>query len=148
MPHANHKGPLLTCPECAELFDATDPRKVFCCNPCKRAWNNRMLKRGAPLMLLLQAWRQGRHKKGDGAAKFAFTELCIAIDEASAEDRAAGRPPALEVLRNRYRRQGLGGIEAAAKRTPKGQAGNGPNRGSATEPRQSTPRQAARPTAS
>jgi hypothetical protein len=129
MPAPNHKSPLVTCPECGDLFELTDPRKVFCCNEHKRAWNNRMLGRGGALMLLMQAWRQGRHKKGDGAAKYAFTELCIAIDEASAEDRAAGRPPALEVLRNRYRRQGLGGIEAAA---PKGKAsravGSDPNR--------------------
>ena len=119
--------PVAVCPECGARFAASHPLYTFCTPAHKRAWNNRMLARGGSLMLLMQAWRQGRHKKGDGAAKYAFTELCIAIDEASAEDRAAGRPPALEVLRNRYRRQGLGGIEAAPRGKRPTAIGSGPN---------------------
>jgi hypothetical protein len=64
--------------------------------------------RFAPLGIMAQAWRQGRHKRGgDDVAKFAFGEFCNAVDKLNAEDREAGRTPALEVLRGRYRRQGI-----------------------------------------
>ena len=107
--------PVALCPECGARFVTSHPLYTFCTPAHKRAWNNRMLKRGGSLMLLMQAWRQGRHKKGDPLPAYALALLCAAIDEASAEDRAARRPSALEVLRNRYRTQGLGGIEAAPK---------------------------------
>ena len=115
---------VITLPECPECGNPiTYERKptganqakrgvmpVFCCPAHKRAWNNRQATRAAPLMLLMQVWRKGRHKKGSKAAKVAFTELCLAIDKATAEDVAAGRPPAIEVYEARLRRQGRGGL--------------------------------------
>jgi hypothetical protein len=109
------------CPECGERIEfdrqpdgANHARRgvtpVFCTPEHKRAWNNRQMSRAAPLMLLMQVWRKGRHKKGSKAAKIAFTELCLAIDAATSEDMAAGRPPAIEVYEARLRRQGLGGM--------------------------------------
>lgn len=91
------------CPECSQ---AISPNRVFCSSDCKRVWNNRLLKEGGSLMLLAKAWRQGRNKK-NGVSKNAFTEFCLAVDRSNAEDRAAGRMKAIDVLENRYRRMGL-----------------------------------------
>ncbi len=102
------KKPLRACPECGVRFPVTDQRRLFCSQAHKRTWNNRQLSRAQPLMILLQAWRQGRHRKADPTAKQAFTDLCLAVDKANAEDRLAGRPPAIRLLENRYRRLGLG----------------------------------------
>lgn len=65
------------------------------------------MKDAAPLLILMQAWRQGRHKKGDPVAKFAFSELCVQVDRLTAADRESGRASALDLLRARYRRQGV-----------------------------------------
>lgn len=92
-------------------FPLDDPRKVFCCPAHKKAYHNRDLAVGGSLVILAKAWRQGRHRKADPlmreAAKYAFSEFCLALDRATADDRASGRAPALEVLTGRYRRQGI-----------------------------------------
>lgn len=111
MPSSAPKISPAPCPECGERFTSTDPRRLFCTNEHKRAWNNRQMTRFAPLGILAQAWRQGRHKKGgDESAKFAFAEFCNAVDRFNAEDKEAGRTAALEVLRGRYRRHRMLGI--------------------------------------
>jgi hypothetical protein len=98
------------CPECGVQHEPAHVLAVFCCAEHKRAWNNRMLKRGAPLMLQLLAWRRSRHLKGDPIGKIALTELCLELDRIIAEDRAAGRPDPAELLKKRMRRQGLGAL--------------------------------------
>lgn len=105
MPPNGSKTRRAPCPECMGAMDDKDLRAVFCCEEHKRAYHNRDLAGGA-LIILAKAWRQGRHKKGgDPTAKFAFAEFCNALDRLNAEDKAAGRQPALETLRARYRRQ-------------------------------------------
>lgn len=101
------KTPPATCPECGVSIRHKDPRRLFCTAEHKNAWNDRNKARGGSLVILLQAWRQGRHRKGDQTKGYALTELCLAVDRMSAEDKAAGRPAALDVLKGRYRRQGL-----------------------------------------
>ena len=101
------KIPARVCPECGETFTPSDPRRLFCTPAHARAWNNLQISRGASLVPLLQAWRQGRHVKGgDEAAKMAFAEAVRLLDSYTAADREAGRQPALKVVRSRYRRAG------------------------------------------
>jgi hypothetical protein len=107
------------CPECGVAHKPAHPLAVFCSAEHKRAWNNRMLKRGAPLMLELLAWRKSRHLKGDPIGRIAFTDLCLALDKMIAEDKAAGRPEPTDLLKRRMRRQGLGGL---LKAEPKAKA--------------------------
>lgn len=97
----------LACPECTETFKPTDMRQFFCSTKCRRDYFNRDVKDAAPLMILMKAWRQGRHTKDPkmkAVAKEAFTLLCLAADEANAKDKAAGRTWALDMLRMRYQR--------------------------------------------
>lgn len=94
------------CPECVEPFMG-HPNKVFCTREHKRAWFNRDLKDGAPLNVLGKAWRLGRHKRGSDTAKRAFIDLCNEWDRMNAEDRRAGRVSALDIMTDRYQRQGL-----------------------------------------
>lgn len=101
------------CPECGKRFvyiraGRPGAAPLFCTPEHKKAYFNRDNSL-ATHIILAKAWRQGRHKKGgDAVAKYAFAEFCIAIDAANAADKAAGRLPALEVLRARYKRQGIG----------------------------------------
>lgn len=103
------------CPECGVRFtfplNKGGSPKRYCTPEHKRTWENRQLSRGMGLVILAQAWRQGRNRRGSKAAKWAFTDLCLALDRMSAEDREAGRLPALDVLTERLRAEGLLGIK-------------------------------------
>ena len=110
MPHGPLNTALPRCPECGETFRADDPRRKYCTPEHKRAWENRQLVRGQGLVVLAQAWRQGRHRKGSVAAKWALNEFCLTLDRYSAEDTAAGRMRALDVLETRLRAQRLLGL--------------------------------------
>ena len=62
----------------------------------------------APLAIYAQAWRQARNRKGgDVAANYGFAIMCSELDRFNAEDREAGRAPMLDVLRQRYKLQGV-----------------------------------------
>lgn len=104
------------CPECMTPFRGHIMR-IFCTEAHKRAWNNRQLGRGAPLVTLAMAWRQGkdvaRADKGTPSekakarkevAKLAFIDFCNELDRLAQEDRAAGRLPALTIVEDRARR--------------------------------------------
>ncbi len=104
------KTPKRRCSECGKSFTLVHKAGAaqrYCSPEHKRAWENRQLARGQKVVTLAQAWRQGRHRKGSEAAKQAFTELCLAVDRMSAEDREAGRVRALDILADRYREQGI-----------------------------------------
>lgn len=99
-----------SCTDCGGEFKTQDLRKLFCSTACKTAKGNRDTVRGKPLMVLAQAWRQGRSTKDPvkkRAARVAFSELCRMLDACNAEDAAAGRRPALEQLAARHRRDGI-----------------------------------------
>lgn len=99
------------CPECGEMFPYSG-KKVFCTTEHRVEWNNRMLSRGGALVPYAMAWRQSRNRKGKKEfARYVLNEFCLALDRYSAEDREAGRPPAIEVLESRFRGDGLGMVE-------------------------------------
>lgn len=101
------------CPECSTPFPVIPTKgglpQRYCTPEHKRAWENRQLSRGQGIVTLAQAWRQGRHKRGSEAAKYAFTEFCLALDRFTAEDKLAGRPRALDVYADRMRAEGIDG---------------------------------------
>lgn len=101
------RNPPRMCPECRATFSPKDNRCTFCCEEHRRVYHNRDLSLGGPNMILAKAWRLGRHKKGNAVAKNAFVDFCTALDAANAADKEAGRMPAIKVLENRYRAQGL-----------------------------------------
>lgn len=107
MPQEPAKTPQRRCPECAKLFPLTDLRRRYCTPEHKRAWENRQTGRGQGPVFMAMAWRQGRHRKGSEAAKWAFSEFCIALDRMSAEDKASGRMSALDILTDRMRADGI-----------------------------------------
>lgn len=100
------------CPECAAPFPVI-PTKGGCpqryCTPeHKRTWENRQLSRGQGMVILAQAWQEGRHRKsGKEFRGWVLSELCTVINRYSAEDKAAGRLPALDILKDRHRADGI-----------------------------------------
>lgn len=104
------KIPSRRCQECGAPFPI-DPKKGgspqrYCTPEHKRAWENRQLARGQGLVVLAQAWRQGRHRKKSDIAKWALNEFATALDRMSAEDKATGRMSALDILADRHRSEG------------------------------------------
>lgn len=103
------------CPECGKINFFQQSQALFCppvegqnSQSCKRAWNNRNTVQGGPLVPLLKAWRKSRHApKGDPIGSIVFTDICLALDRMIAEDKAAGRPGPLAIMRQRYLSQGL-----------------------------------------
>lgn len=98
------------CPECSAVFWPDDIRRRFCSPEHKRAWENRQTGRGQGLVILAQAWRQGRNKKGNVAAKWALNEFANLLDQMTRDDKASGRMPALMVLEARLKSEGLLGL--------------------------------------
>ncbi len=102
------------CQECSTPFPI-DPKKGgspqrYCSPEHKRAWENRQLSRGMGLVVLAQARRQGRHRKKSEVAKWALNEFATQLDRMSAEDKAAGRMAALDILTDRHRADGTLGV--------------------------------------
>lgn len=114
------------CPECGIEFVATHQRQSFCCVAHKGKFHDRTKSRGQLLVTLGQAWRGGRDlgrsktpnadRLADIEARdWAFQELCKLLDEFNAEDREAGRPGAVRVIR-RQRAMGLRQDATSTKR--------------------------------
>src|ERR1700743_1001932 len=102
--------PIGRCPECGVAFtmrEGKGAKPLFCTRKHQAAYNTRQASEGKPLVLLVKAWRQGRHKRGSEAAKWALGEFCLMADRLNAEDRKAGRQDALRVLERRHRREGI-----------------------------------------
>lgn len=92
------------CPECGSSFEQKHARQLYCTKPHQIAFNNRQLARGQALVGLGQAWRLGRNTSrpaAKAAAAKAFNALCRLLDDYNAEDMAAGRAQALQLLRVR-----------------------------------------------
>jgi hypothetical protein len=67
------------------------------------------------LVILAQAWQEARHRKGSKEFRgWVLSEMCTVINRYSAEDKAAGRLPALDILKDRHR--GEGTLERVLKR--------------------------------
>lgn len=52
-----------TCPECATTFTPRREHGRFCQPACAKAWNNRNVAQGGPMVQLVKAWLQTRHAK-------------------------------------------------------------------------------------
>lgn len=80
------------CPECGGKVERRSPKgpfPKFCSDAHKRAYGNRLLAQGLPVIGLLKAWRMDR---GSGEiAQKAFSQVCAILDEMNAVDIAAGR---------------------------------------------------------
>lgn len=80
------------CPECGGAVtrrSAKGPFPTFCSKEHKRAYGNRLLAQGLPVIGLLKAWRIDR---GTGEiAQKAFSQVCTILDEMNAEDARQGR---------------------------------------------------------
>lgn len=90
-----------TCPECGERFTRSHHRQGFCTPAHKQAFHARTQARGQTITTLVQAWRAARSTRdplAKKAGKVAFSDLCALADRWNAEDRAAGRVPAPDVV--------------------------------------------------
>lgn len=80
------------CPECQGKVERRSPKgpfPKFCSEAHKRAYGNRLLAQGLPVIGLLKAWRMDR---GSGEiAQKAFSQVCTILDEMNAEDARQGR---------------------------------------------------------
>lgn len=91
------------CEDCGKVFTPTRGRQVFCAVACKNAAKDRAAVRGKTIMPLALAWRAGKSGKGGLTSKQAFRELCSTLDRFNAEDKAAGRATAIDVMARQYR---------------------------------------------
>ncbi len=96
-PHRNPQlaGAVRPCPECGASFDVpeSNPRKMFCTDPHRVAWNNRMTVRGRVLTPLVMAERITRsgYERDKSAGILARQQSRRLMDKWVKEDRAAGR---------------------------------------------------------
>lgn len=93
------------CAECPAHFAPRDAKQLFCGIPCKRAYNNRWLTRGAVLAPIYTAARVTRGgSRGDKAigrkARQAAEQL---VQRWIEEDAAAGRLDAVAYVAHRLR---------------------------------------------
>lgn len=105
------KTPRRACSECGKVFPLVPTKggapQRYCSPEHKRAWENRQLSRGQGLVILAQAWQEARHRKSaKGFRGWVLNEMCAVINRYSAEDKAAGRLPALDILKDRQRADG------------------------------------------
>lgn len=105
------------CPECGKVNWFEGSQALFCppaegqnSQSCKKAWNNRNLAQGGPLVPWLKAWRMSRRLKGDPIGGIVLIEVCNILDRLIAEDKAAGRPNPVAIIKQRIRGQGIGSI--------------------------------------
>ena len=77
-----------TCPECRTEFTTAHHSKKFCSNPCKKAFNNRRMTRGA---VVYDAFMSMRYDRGWAKAAGLWTLLCAIASEWRAEDNDKGR---------------------------------------------------------
>lgn len=92
-----------SCEECGTVFVQRHVNQAFCSTACKNTLHNRAMYRGRSVMTLALAWRGAKSKRADPVGKRAFAELCRELDRYNAEDRAAGRRSAYEVLARQLR---------------------------------------------
>lgn len=105
-PKAKTLYPATSCPECSVRFRPTHHRQHFCTPAHKTAYNNRLLGEGQRIVGMAKAWRAGRSIKDPDlrqAAKEAFSQMCRELDELNAQDKKAGRLPALRLFYRRMR---------------------------------------------
>lgn len=89
-----------TCPECGESHEAHRADADFCSGPCRKAFNNRRLVRGAELYDLMMVLR---HERGVAKALGVWRLVCRLTQGYRDEDvrERAGRPswrPARKVI--------------------------------------------------
>ncbi len=61
------------CAECGEAFQSARADKEFCCAPCRQAFNNRRMQRGAELYDLFRIMRRER---GIAKEQGVWAEMC------------------------------------------------------------------------
>lgn len=93
------------CDECGEAFVSSRPHAEFCCNHCRRTFNNRRALRGAELYDLLMALRYDRETAKTLKVWRAFCRLAAmfrAEDKADREGRKSWRHPKKIIERRPY----------------------------------------------
>lgn len=86
----------LTCAECGVSFPAKRGSRSFCCAAHRQAFHKRNANRGQAALPFLQVMRASKNGRTELTA-YAWRELCALGDIWNAEDRAAGRSPAITV---------------------------------------------------
>lgn len=87
-----------TCPGCGATFIPTNGRQGFCTPAHQIDFHILSAARGKTLLPLLLTWRAGKKRKSP-EARYAFDQLCAALDGYIREDRAANRHPEILVRR-------------------------------------------------
>lgn len=87
-----------TCPECGVTFQPKNGRQTFCTTAHKRHFWHLMAHRGQMLTPFALTHRAGKHGAHATLASWSRTQYCALLDRWNAEDKAAGRNPALTVL--------------------------------------------------
>lgn len=73
-----------TCIECGEVFTSPKPHAEFCCQPCRKEFNNRRAMRGAQIYDLFMTMRFDRKTAAD---KHVWSTLCSVASAFRDSDR-------------------------------------------------------------
>lgn len=85
-----------TCAECGDTFTPAKAAQSFCCAAHRQSFHHRNAVRGQAAIPLLQVMRTSKNGRTELTA-YAWRELCALGDIWNAEDRKAGRTPAIPV---------------------------------------------------
>lgn len=100
-------SPEAACLECGRPYEAGSQRSDFCGSPCRLAWNNRRLQRGAEFYDLVVALRFDRATATRLKVWRLINRLASIFrdeDRREREGRASWRPPAAIIERRPYLR--------------------------------------------
>lgn len=75
-----------TCIECGEVFTSPKPHAEFCCQPCRKEFNNRRAMRGAQLYDLFMTMRFDRQAAADNHV---WSTLCSVASAFRDSDKSA-----------------------------------------------------------
>lgn len=90
----------MRCAECSACFKQAQAKQLFCSRPCKTRYHNRLAARGKVLAPLLLASRSARQSD---TSKRAYVEVHRLVAQYNAEDKAAPRLGAWELVDHGYR---------------------------------------------
>lgn len=95
--------PKFTCRECGGRNEAKRIDQVFCCTPCRNAWENRRRDRGAILYDLFMEMRYRRSgAKGLWSIMCRLAEEWRGVDKEEREGRQSWRDPRHHIEENIY----------------------------------------------
>ena len=99
------KQPATPCANCGGVIARKpkgNPHAAFCGAPCRQSFHRRQAARGQVALPILMAWRASRNRKADReVGRQALMEACRLMDAWAADDRVAGRPPVIGLMKSR-----------------------------------------------